>query len=95
MGPYQKFIQCRRQLLVEVRRGAATCDDPFILGRDLDSAFTQSCLFVCLFVFLFVFCSRLLQNPKILTSPPALGSRLNPRENTPRGMRNIFPETNA
>jgi len=36
-----KFSQCRRQLLVEVRRGAGTCDDPCIIGRVLDSAFMQ------------------------------------------------------
>ena len=37
-----KISQRRRQLLVEVRRGARTCDTPCILERDLDSAFMQT-----------------------------------------------------
>jgi len=37
-----KFSQCRRQLPVEVRRGANSCDDQRILGRVLDSGFMQA-----------------------------------------------------
>jgi len=37
-----KFSQYRRQLLVKVRRGARTCDDPCILWRVLDSIFIQA-----------------------------------------------------
>jgi len=36
------FGQRRRQLLVEVRRGARTCAAPCILGRVSDSAFMQA-----------------------------------------------------
>ena len=35
----QKICQCPRQLLGEVRRGAATCNDPCRIGRVLDSNF--------------------------------------------------------
>jgi len=38
----RKISQHRRQLLVEVRRGAGTCDAPRILGWVLNSAFMQS-----------------------------------------------------
>jgi len=41
-GTILKFSQRRLQLLVVVRRGAGTCDDPYISGRVLDSAFTQA-----------------------------------------------------
>jgi len=37
-----KFSQGRRQVLVEVRRGAETCDAPCILGRVLDSTIMQA-----------------------------------------------------
>jgi len=37
-----KFSQGRRQVLVEVRRGARTCDAPCILGRVLDSTIMQA-----------------------------------------------------
>jgi len=40
-GTVLKFSQRHRQLLVEVRRGAGTCEDPCILRRVLDSAFMQ------------------------------------------------------
>jgi len=36
------FSERRQQLLVEVRHGAGTCDDPYILGRFLYSAFMRA-----------------------------------------------------
>jgi len=41
-GTILKFSQRHWQLLVEVRRGAGTCEDPCILKRVLDSAFMQA-----------------------------------------------------
>jgi len=38
LGDRTKVRQRNRKLFVEVRRGAGTCDDPYILGRVLDSA---------------------------------------------------------
>jgi len=41
-GTVLTFSQRRQQLLVEVRHGAGTREDPCILGRVLDSAFMQA-----------------------------------------------------
>jgi len=41
-GSVLKFCQCPRQLLVDVKCGKGTYDDPCILGRVLDSAFMQA-----------------------------------------------------
>jgi len=43
-GNELKFSQRRRQLLVEVRRGAATCDDPCILDYFCSSASCLACI---------------------------------------------------
>jgi len=41
-GTVRKFSRRRRQVLVEVKRGAGTYEAPCILGRVLDSAFMQA-----------------------------------------------------
>jgi len=41
-GSVLMFSQCRQQLLVDVRRGAGTCDDPCKVGSILYSTFMQA-----------------------------------------------------